>query len=151
MPQRFPETNALAGTYRTRDGRFLCLVMMQGFAHWPGFCQCIGRPELAVDPRFDSHEKFTRNTRELVALLDGIFAGATLDEWRIRLANLDGVWAPYQTTLEIPRDPQAIANDYVVEVDAGDGTELRSGREPRAVRRRWRGTAPSLRSPPGTP
>jgi crotonobetainyl-CoA:carnitine CoA-transferase CaiB-like acyl-CoA transferase len=124
MPQRFPETNALAGTYRTRDGRFLCLVMMQGFAHWPQFCACIGRPELAADPRFDSHEKFTRNTRELVALLDGIFASATLGEWRARLANLEGVWAPYQDTLEIPRDPQAIANDYVVQVDAGDGTNF---------------------------
>ena len=57
-------------------------------------------------------------------MLDGIFAGATLDEWRVRLASLDGVWAPYQDTLEIPRDPQAIANDYVVQVDAGDGTSF---------------------------
>ena len=66
MPQRFPETNALAGTYRTRDGRFLCLTMMQGFAHWPQFCRCIGHPELALDPRFDSAEKFARNTRACV-------------------------------------------------------------------------------------
>jgi crotonobetainyl-CoA:carnitine CoA-transferase CaiB-like acyl-CoA transferase len=124
MPRRFPETNALAGTYRTRDGRFLCLTMMQGFAHWPQFCRCIGRPELAEDPRFDSDEKFTRNTRELVALLDAAFAGASLDEWRGRLANLDGVWAPYQTTVEVPRDPQALANDYVVEVDAGEGSSF---------------------------
>jgi crotonobetainyl-CoA:carnitine CoA-transferase CaiB-like acyl-CoA transferase len=124
MPQRFPETNALAGTYRTRDGRFLCLVMMQGFAHFAQFCQCIGRPELASDPRFDSHEKFTRNTRELVAILDEVFASGTLDQWRARLANLEGVWAPYQNTLEIPRDPQALANGYIVDVDRGDGASF---------------------------
>ena len=40
--------------------------------------------------------------------------------WRERLADLEGVWSVFQDTLEVARDPQAVANDYIVEVELGD-------------------------------
>ena len=120
--QRVPATNALAGTYRTRDGRWIVLVCLQGFHQWPGFCRCVGHPEWIDDPRFATAESFTESTPACAALLDALFAGATLAEWRGILAGFDGVWEVAQDALEVARDPQAVANGYVADVDAGDGT-----------------------------
>ena len=125
---RFPPTNALAGTYRTRDGRWIVVTCLQGFRYWPGFCRCVGRPEWIDDPRFDSYENFTRNAAECAALLDELFAGATLAEWRAVLADFEGVWEAEQDPLEAANDPQAQANGYVAQVEgaqAGDGSGFR--------------------------
>jgi crotonobetainyl-CoA:carnitine CoA-transferase CaiB-like acyl-CoA transferase len=120
--QRVPATNALAGTYRTRDGRWIVLVCLQGFHQWPGLCRCVGRPAWIDDPRFASAEKFSENTPACAALLDELFATATLAEWRGILADFDGVWEVAQDALEVARDPQAVANGYVADVEAGDGS-----------------------------
>ena len=117
---RVPPTNALAGFYRTRDDRWISLTLLQGHPFWEPLCRCLGRPELASDPRFATPEKFIEHTADCASLLDEIFAGATLEEWRERLADLSGVWSVFQDTLEATRDPQAVANGYVVEVAMGD-------------------------------
>ena len=44
--------NPLVNNYRTSDGRFLALCMLQGQRYWPGFCHAAGRPDLVEDPRF---------------------------------------------------------------------------------------------------
>ena len=118
---RTPATNALAGTYKTADGLFLSLALLKGFYEWPDLCRCLGRSELAQDPRFDSPERFMENTAACVALLDEIFGSASLAVWRERLVDLKGVWAPFQNTLEVAADPQTIANGNIADVDAGDG------------------------------
>jgi crotonobetainyl-CoA:carnitine CoA-transferase CaiB-like acyl-CoA transferase len=123
--QRVPATNALAGTYRTRDGRWIALVCLQGFHQWPDFCRCVGRSEWTRDPRFASPEAFAANTSACAALLDELFAGASLAEWRRTLADFSGVWEAAQDTLEVAGDAQALANGYVADVDAGDGTCFR--------------------------
>ena len=122
--ERFPDTNALAGTYRTRDDRWIVLVCLQGFHHWPGFCRCVGHPEWIDDPRFASLEDFTRNTAACAALLDELFGSATLAEWQERLKDFEGVWEVAQDTLELANDPQAVANGYVSQVEAGDGSNF---------------------------
>ena len=139
---RFPPTNALAGTYRTRDGRWIVITCLQGFHYWPSFCRSVGRPEWIDDPRFDTRENFTRNAAECAALLDELFAGATLEEWRATLADFDGVWEAEQNPLEVAHDPQARANGYVAEVEAGDrssfqlvGSPVQFGERPSRPRR----------------
>ena len=120
--ERFPATNALAGTYRTQDGRWLVLGGLQGFALWPSFCRSVERPEWLDDPLFDSAEAFTANTEACAARLDALFASAPLAHWRRRLAEFEGVWEVAQDTLEVARDPQATANGHVATVEAADGS-----------------------------
>jgi crotonobetainyl-CoA:carnitine CoA-transferase CaiB-like acyl-CoA transferase len=118
--QRTPATNALAGTYRTGDDRFLSLALLKGFYEWPDLCRCLGRPELVEDPRFDSPDHFIENTPACVALLDEIFGSASLEVWSRRLADLEGVWAPFQDTLEVAADPQILANGHLADVVSAD-------------------------------
>jgi crotonobetainyl-CoA:carnitine CoA-transferase CaiB-like acyl-CoA transferase len=114
-------TNPLVGQYRTSDGRWLSLVMLQGYRYWADLCRHIERPELATDPRFDSAEKLARNAPEATALLRAAFATRTLLEWRARLVTLQGQWAPVQSTLEVTTDPQVRANGYIQPTRTADG------------------------------
>ncbi|MDT3445794.1 MULTISPECIES: CaiB/BaiF CoA-transferase family protein [unclassified Pseudofrankia] len=106
--------NPLSNPYRCKDGRWLHLVVIQPDPYWRSFCEHIGRPELIDDPRFvDFHARMANNV-ELVDLLDEVFAVRTLDEWRDALATFDGVWDALQTPAEVVRDPQVLANGYLL-------------------------------------
>ena len=55
-------------------------------------------------------------------MLDQAFESQPLSHWRERLADIEGVWAPAQTSFEVAEDPQVVANGYIPQVDAGDGS-----------------------------
>ena len=117
--------NPLVGMYRTQDGGSLVLTMLQGYPYWADTVSAMGRPELAEDARFASAEAFAKSHAEAREVLQEIFATATLEEWRDRLATMRGQWGPFQTLEQIPRDPQVLANDHLIDVDAGDGRTFR--------------------------
>jgi crotonobetainyl-CoA:carnitine CoA-transferase CaiB-like acyl-CoA transferase len=123
-------SNPLSRTYTTSDGRTLWFTCLQGAKYWPLLCESVGRPDLAVDPRFTDHESLMANNREAVAELDKIFAGATLAEWRERLADFSGQWAVQQNTLEAAVDPQAVANGYVQDCETASGAPFRLAAAP---------------------
>ena len=105
--------NPLTNSYKTKDGRWLWLAVIQPDPKWRSFCEHVGCPELCEDPRFIDFEARRKHNTELIDILDGIFASRTLDEWRERLRTFDGVWDPTQTLDEVVRDPQVIANGYL--------------------------------------
>lgn len=115
-------TNPLSGLYRTADGRYLALSMLQAFRYWAGFCRQIGRDDLAEDPRFATAEDLQAHAADAIALLRDEIGAHTLDEWRDRLRSLDGQWAPVLDTNELAADPQVHANGMIVPVEHGDGT-----------------------------
>jgi crotonobetainyl-CoA:carnitine CoA-transferase CaiB-like acyl-CoA transferase len=116
--------NPLVGLYRTEDGRYVSLVMLESDRYWRDFCLHLGHPELVDDPRFvDAAARF-EHRRECRRLIADIFAAAPLAVWRDRLATLEGVWAPVQTALELHDDRQVVANGYLPTVVADDGTPV---------------------------
>ena len=112
--------NPLANSYRTQDGRWLLLMMLQPDRYWAGFCAAVERPDLLADERYADGVKRFQNRETLVADLDAMFAKQTLAGWRARLDRQEGPWAPMQTALELHDDPQTIANGYTRPVDGGD-------------------------------
>ncbi|HEY5098082.1 MAG TPA: CoA transferase [Acidimicrobiales bacterium] len=123
MPKfnRSSSPNPLVGNYRTSDGRFITLMMLQSDRFWPDFCEHIGRPDLITDPRFgDGAARYT-NGKECVAIIDEVFASKTFEEWKKALATLSGVWAPGQMASELVDDVQVKANGYLSRVDRADG------------------------------
>jgi crotonobetainyl-CoA:carnitine CoA-transferase CaiB-like acyl-CoA transferase len=117
--------NPIVNMYRTSDGRFLNLVMLESDRFWPEVCERVGHPEWATDPRFvDAAARF-ENHREAIQLLRGAFAERTLAEWKEILADAKGVWAVVQTPHEVHQDPQVIANGYLRDVETGSGGTFR--------------------------
>jgi crotonobetainyl-CoA:carnitine CoA-transferase CaiB-like acyl-CoA transferase len=109
--------------YRTADGRFIQLVMLGNRDEdWADLCHHLGRPDLTDDPRFCSPAARAAHTKEGVEVLDAMFAGSTLAEWRRRLAGSHVVWSVVQTPGEIYDDPQTAANGYIRAVADGPDT-----------------------------
>ena len=132
LPWKSPPTgsggapgNPLIGPYRTADGRFLALSMLQGFHYWPEFCTRIGRDELITDPRFDSVEHLAANTPAAQEILRSELGSRPLAEWRERFRGMKGQWAPVQNTIEIADDPQVAANGYLQEAETADGIRFK--------------------------
>ncbi|MCU1449860.1 MAG: CaiB/BaiF family protein [Acidimicrobiales bacterium] len=117
--------NPLVNMYRTKDARFLTLMMLQSDVFWPDLMNVIGHPELVDDPRFKDAAARFENRRECIATLDAIFAEKTFDEWRDLLSEAKGVWEPVETPGELIEDPQALANGYVREIQLANGTSFR--------------------------
>jgi crotonobetainyl-CoA:carnitine CoA-transferase CaiB-like acyl-CoA transferase len=85
--------NPVWNVYRTSDGQFLALSMLEGDRHWPGFCEAVGRPELIADERFVTADAREANNEACVEILDELFAARTLAEWKEILGRQDGPWA----------------------------------------------------------
>jgi crotonobetainyl-CoA:carnitine CoA-transferase CaiB-like acyl-CoA transferase len=117
--------NPLVLTYRTKDDRFLSLVMLESDRYWSDLVIKVGRPELADDPRFVNAAARAENSEACVGILDEIFASRTFEEWKSLLQEVEGVWAPVQTASEILEDPQVLENGYLREVEAASGTKFR--------------------------
>jgi crotonobetainyl-CoA:carnitine CoA-transferase CaiB-like acyl-CoA transferase len=116
--------NPIVGTYRTRDGRFISLVMLDADRYWADLCEVVGRPELGMDPRFIDMASRREHSRACVEILDEIFASRDLADWREILKPAKGVWTPIQTPLEVHSDPQVDANGYLADVEMANGTML---------------------------
>jgi crotonobetainyl-CoA:carnitine CoA-transferase CaiB-like acyl-CoA transferase len=113
--------NPLVNVYRTADGRYISLILLQSDRYWPELCRRLGRPELASDPRFADASSRAGNRQACVAELDKLFESQTLDHWRAALADFAGVWAPFQSLDELYGDPQVRANGYLPEMQAANG------------------------------
>ena len=116
--------NPLTGSFRTKDERWLVLMMLESDRWWPDLCAHLGRETWIDDPRFVDSSARSAHAEELSAELAAIFASATLDEWRDRFATLAGPWSYFQDLLEAGRDRQTVANGYVTTIDHPSGVAV---------------------------
>jgi len=122
--------NPLFNFYRTQDGQWLHLIMLQPDRHWPALCRAIGRDDVRDDPRFaDAITRF-QNCRELIAILDPIFAERTLAEWTDALDRADCYWGKVQSVADVVDDPQAAAIEAFAPTSLPDGRPLRIVKSP---------------------
>ncbi len=121
-PNDRPGSNPISRNYDTKDGRTLAFTCLQAAKYWPLLCDVVGLPELAADERFADQASLIDNSREAIAILDEVFATATLEEWRTRLDAFEGQWAVVQNSLEAATDPQTVANGYLQPCETADGT-----------------------------
>lgn len=128
--ERDEATNPINAPYRTKDGRFVQLVMLEADRHWPDLCERIGRPDLAADERFATMAARREHAAACVAVLDEVFAARTADEWCDVLAGATGVWSLVQTAREAGHDPQARANGYARTARSAEGAEYVSVSSP---------------------
>jgi crotonobetainyl-CoA:carnitine CoA-transferase CaiB-like acyl-CoA transferase len=115
-PDRFNVLNPFTNFYRTRDGRFIALCVLQE-RFFRDVCVTLGIPDVIDDVRFSTAAARVENARYLVPRLDEVFATRTLAEWAAYLADVEWVWEPVQTAAELLVDPQIVANGAVSRAD----------------------------------
>ncbi|MEE9203191.1 MAG: CoA transferase, partial [Dehalococcoidia bacterium] len=108
--------NPLWNTYKTRDGLWLQLVMLQSDRFWPPFCQAIGHPELEHDPRFSSSQHREENCTTLVSILEETMASRDCAHWEEVFTQHQLIFSRVQSVTDVTQDPQAVANRFFTEV-----------------------------------
>jgi formyl-CoA transferase len=106
--------NAVTNHYRCRDGRWLILSLLNEEKQWPALARCLGREDLATDPRFATKADRHARSLELIKIFDGIFATRDLAEWRAALDGNGLVFGVVGILDDIPNDKQMIDNGVLV-------------------------------------
>jgi len=113
--------NPLVGNYRTKDDRYITLMMLQLDKFFPEAMHAIGLAELIDDPRFADPASRFENRTALITLMDKAFAQRSLAEWRETLAGVSGAWGVVQTPGEVCEDPAVMANGYIAHTTTMNG------------------------------
>ena len=107
--------------YRCRDGRWLLLSIAADEWRWEKFKECLGADALD-DPRFATAGSREAHARELIAILDAIFATRDLAEWRAILDAAGLIFGIVADMDEIADDPQILASEALVPFTDGTMT-----------------------------
>jgi itaconate CoA-transferase len=109
------------GRFRAGDGKHV-MFGIQNEREWASFCSgVLQKPELAKDPRYDNNTKRTAARAEVVALIEGVFAGLTAEDVVARLDSADIANARLNTPDEVWNHPQLQARKRWREVDSPVG------------------------------
>ncbi|MEZ4503914.1 MAG: CoA transferase [Dehalococcoidia bacterium] len=107
--------------YRTRDGRWLMLVMNDPPRYWNRFARCIEREDLVDDERYTTTPQILRHGPALIPELDAIFATRDLDAWVERLEAHGCLFAVVATVDEVIADEQLRGQGAFNRVTREDG------------------------------
>jgi crotonobetainyl-CoA:carnitine CoA-transferase CaiB-like acyl-CoA transferase len=113
--------NPLTGAYRTSDGRFVQLSMLQPTRYWPEFCRLMGLHDLAEDPRFISIEAMAEHSDIAQQIVEVAIGNLTFAECQTLLRKGRGQWAPVQDAWEIANDEALTANGRIAEIVDAEG------------------------------
>ena len=122
--------NPFMGNFRTSDGGTINMCVLIPGPHIRSVFTHLGVPEAADDPRFADAKALMENWELGSEILVRQFASKPFAYWREHLRTMTGQWAPFQSLLDLSKDPQALANDMVIEVEASDGEPLKLVRGP---------------------
>jgi crotonobetainyl-CoA:carnitine CoA-transferase CaiB-like acyl-CoA transferase len=113
--ERKSARNPLWNYYKCKEGKWIVMAMLQAQRYWPDVCKALHAEHLINDVRFKSVALREKNSKELVAILDGIFITGTSSEWAHIFRGYDIISAPVQSMNDLASDPQVIANDYIID------------------------------------
>ncbi len=113
--------NPLTGAYRTKDGRFIMLTMLQPGLYWPMFCDAFNKPEWKADERFAEAMLVVNNGFIARQWITELFASMNLEELKAILGTQTGQWAVVQDFWEISQDKGLRDNGLVATVVDAEG------------------------------
>ena len=112
QPPREAALSALRVHYQCKDERWLLLSIAADEWRWDKFKTCFDTTMLD-DPRFATDASRNKNARELVAILDQLFAEHDLSHWRRILDEAGIIFGIVGRVDDIRHDEQALAAGFV--------------------------------------
>jgi crotonobetainyl-CoA:carnitine CoA-transferase CaiB-like acyl-CoA transferase len=115
--------NPMIGGYRTADGRFITLMMIQPGRYFADLCAHLGLERLLEDERFQTAEGLMANAEEVGRHIAQAVAAQPYVYWREHLKTLEGPWSPAQNPVEVAADPQLLANGCLLPIVDAEGID----------------------------
>ncbi len=112
QPPRHEALYALRVHYQCRDGRWLLLSIAADEWRWEKFKTCFDAPILD-EPRFATSPSRDGHARELVTILDQLFAQHDLAHWRKTLDDAGIIFGVVGRVDDIRHDEQVLAAGYL--------------------------------------
>jgi crotonobetainyl-CoA:carnitine CoA-transferase CaiB-like acyl-CoA transferase len=110
-----PPNTAMARPFRCADEWIM--ISADADNEFPVFCQAIGHPELAADPRFSSQGARVENLAALLTVLEPILGQKSGSEWITLLSERRIICAPIYSIAQVFDDPQVQARGMKVHVN----------------------------------
>ena len=107
----------IRNTWKCKDGKWLIGTNHPDSVYWERLCKAMELDHLLTDPRCATFEQREKNYREIVPIFDEKFLTKTRDEWMAIFRKYDMMFQIVQDLHQVINDPQALENDYLVEVD----------------------------------
>ncbi|MDA0365446.1 MAG: CoA transferase [Chloroflexi bacterium] len=109
----------LSGIFRCADGKHVTMGFLPSNKgdKWIPLCDALGWPDWQHDPAFGSQRERDQRMPEIRARLDETLLTRTAREWVECFDRWDIPSGLVQDYDDIAADPQALANDYITEVD----------------------------------
>lgn len=111
--------------YRTRDHRWIQLMLLAPDRYWPQLCGLLELEELTDDPRFSTAPARLENGRDLCQRIADRIGERDWAEWSLVFEGWNAPWELVRTIREVAQDPQARANDMLYDLTVTDGTTVR--------------------------
>lgn len=111
----------LVNSYQTKDGEWLFVCVLDDRMYRPFLESALSRPDLADDARYNNAVGAKEHTVEMTAWIAAEFAKYTIDEMVERLTKADIAFERINHVADVLQDPQARANNYIVEVAQKNG------------------------------
>ncbi|MDF3005439.1 MAG: (R)-2-hydroxyacid CoA-transferase [Oscillospiraceae bacterium] len=119
---RYDCGHAGSNTYQGSDGEWFYLAVID-YRRFPEFCEVIGMPEIATDPRFSTSAAYYQNREELTRIFDKKFMEQPVSYWHELLDKHDLPHEILYHFKDVPYDPQVQANHYTYFHEYSDGTK----------------------------
>ena len=113
-------SNPTWSIYKGSDGKWFAMGM-NWQRYWSRIAEVVGKPEWATDERYATLEARLANRDDLFAEFDTIFATKPAEEWIRRFTEADLLVTLVNDYEGVSKDPQVLLNDYITEVERGDG------------------------------
>jgi crotonobetainyl-CoA:carnitine CoA-transferase CaiB-like acyl-CoA transferase len=117
IPADRTQHSPLRNRFRCQDGKWVLGTHHPEKKYWATFCKATGQSHLLNDPRFTNEDGAPTNFVELNAIFDKVFVSKPRDEWMEIFLSHGLLACSVQQIKEVPDDPQALANNYVVPFD----------------------------------
>ncbi|RCV88215.1 CaiB/BaiF CoA transferase family protein [Billgrantia montanilacus] len=107
--------------FPTADGEKV-IIAIGNDGQFQRFCQAVGRPELAQDPRFATTPERVRHRLDLVPIMVEITRTRTCNEWITLLSEIAVPCGPIQNIAQVFDDPQVKAREMKIELESRRGS-----------------------------
>jgi len=110
----------IAASFNDKNGKSFMIQMVFGEELWQKGIAALGFDKALAEvgcTKLGDIANSREKTKAFLDTMDRLFATNTREHWLKILRGADIVSAPFNTLLEASKDPDVIANNYVIEVD----------------------------------
>lgn len=131
--------------FDTMDGHIVVALLSDAPGPWSRFCQAIGKPELAEDPRYRNNRSRVENYPAIQPVIEDAMRRKSSAQWLDELSALGIPCGPVNDIAQVVEDPQVRHRSMIAEVPHPTGNTWRVANTP--IRMRGTTTGPQGPSP----